>query len=184
MMRQSGSKIADFFEEQRGRLLHYIRSRSGRGDPEEAEDLLQDIFASLLGQDLEDIEDIGSYVYHSAHNRIVDSYRRKRPDHSLQDVKDKESGSTFEELLADLRFEAHSKLERKEILKRIESAMDKLPEDQRAVWTATEIEGKPFNELVAEWDEPLNTLLSRKHRAVKALRMALKDLAPGFSTGP
>lgn len=50
----------------------------------------------------------------------------------------------------------------------------KLPEPQREVWVHTEEAGFSFNDLAAQTGTPLNTLLSRKHYAVKHLRKRLQ----------
>jgi DNA-directed RNA polymerase specialized sigma24 family protein len=45
---------------------------------------------------------------------------------------------------------------------------------------ATELEGASYRELAEEWDEPIGTLLARKHRALRTLRKTLgKSLEGG-----
>lgn len=56
--------------------------------------------------------------------------------------------------------------------------VDTLEPKQRAVFIATEFDGKSFKELSELWHEPIGTLLSRKSRAMKALQTKLKDLDP------
>lgn len=60
-------------------------------------------------------------------------------------------------------------------MRRFGVALDVLDPKQRAVFLATELDGKSFKELSALWDEPIGTLLSRKSRAVKALKKMLND---------
>jgi RNA polymerase sigma factor (sigma-70 family) len=52
-------------------------------------------------------------------------------------------------------------------------AIEDLPEAQREVLVATELEGRSFKELADEWNIPIGTLLARKHRAIRALRETL-----------
>lgn len=54
------------------------------------------------------------------------------------------------------------------------AALAELPEPQREVWVQTEEAGLSFNNLAAQTGMPLNTLLSRKHYAVKHLRKRLQ----------
>ncbi len=64
-------------------------------------------------------------------------------------------------------------LERKEIRAQIHDALDELSFEQRRVFIATEIEGRPYRELSDLWGIPVGTLLSQKHRAVQKIRIAL-----------
>jgi RNA polymerase sigma factor (sigma-70 family) len=54
-------------------------------------------------------------------------------------------------------------------------AIEDLPEAQREVLVATELEGRSFRELAEEWEVPIGTLLARKHRAIRALRETLAE---------
>jgi len=51
-----------------------------------------------------------------------------------------------------------------------------LPANQREVFLAHEVEGRSFAEISVETGVGVNTLLSRKHYAVKYLRRRLQDL--------
>ena len=63
---------------------------------------------------------------------------------------------------------------RKRLVAALEDALRALPDDQRAVFVAHEIEGISFKALAQASGESVNTLLSRKHYAVKALRARLQ----------
>ncbi len=62
------------------------------------------------------------------------------------------------------------------LLEELEAAIEELPEDQRDVFIAHEIEGRSFKELSAETGVNVNTLLSRKHNAVLHLRERLQSI--------
>ena len=66
------------------------------------------------------------------------------------------------------------------LLDEIEAALDELPEEQREVFVAHEIEGRSFNELAAATGLSVNTLLSRKHYAVLHLRRRLRAIYDEF----
>jgi RNA polymerase sigma factor (sigma-70 family) len=80
------------------------------------------------------------------------------------------------EAVPDGRPGAERLAEQRRLRERIEAAIDRLGDDERAVFLATELEGRKFRELAAEWDTPVGTLLARKHRAVVRLRAALADI--------
>jgi RNA polymerase sigma factor (sigma-70 family) len=58
---------------------------------------------------------------------------------------------------------------------RLTEAIGKLEPRQRAILIATELKGESFRELSEAWGEPIGTLLSRKSRAVKALRQLMDE---------
>jgi len=59
-------------------------------------------------------------------------------------------------------------------------ALDELPEQQREVFVAHELEGRSFKEMAAETGLSVNTLLSRKHYAVLHLRERLQSIYNEF----
>ncbi|MBV8496084.1 MAG: sigma-70 family RNA polymerase sigma factor, partial [Gammaproteobacteria bacterium] len=63
---------------------------------------------------------------------------------------------------------------REMLLAEIAAALDDLPPDQRAVFIAHELEGVSFRELAARSGENVNTLLARKHYAMRVLRTRLR----------
>jgi RNA polymerase sigma factor (sigma-70 family) len=60
------------------------------------------------------------------------------------------------------------------LLDELECAIDELPDDQREVFVAHELEGRSFKEIAAATGANLNTLLSRKRYAVLHLRKRLQ----------
>jgi len=61
--------------------------------------------------------------------------------------------------------------------------LNELPEEQRDVFVAHELEGRSFKELAAETGLNVNTLLSRKRYAVLYLRQRLQDIYDEFTKG-
>jgi len=69
------------------------------------------------------------------------------------------------------------------LVEELELALDELPEEQREVFIAHELEGRSFREMAAATGVNLNTLLSRKHYAVLHLRERLQDVYEAFRKG-
>jgi RNA polymerase sigma factor (sigma-70 family) len=63
----------------------------------------------------------------------------------------------------------------------LEFALDELPEEQREVFVAHEMEGRSFKEIAAETGVSVNTLLSRKRYAVLHLRQRLQAMYDEFT---
>ncbi len=60
------------------------------------------------------------------------------------------------------------------LLAALQHALDELPDNQRDIFIAHELEGRSFKELAAESGASLNTLLARKRYAVLHLRARLQ----------
>jgi DNA-directed RNA polymerase specialized sigma24 family protein len=58
-----------------------------------------------------------------------------------------------------------------------------LPEKQRYVFEQTELCNIPVKEIAEQTNAPINTVLSRKHYAVKYLRRRLKTLYADVTGG-
>jgi RNA polymerase sigma factor (sigma-70 family) len=176
---QRQTEIADFFSKEQERLRNYIRSRLTDMSEMDIEDLLQDLFFNLFNKaDISlHIENLAAYIYRSIQNRIIDYLRKKNKALSLDEIIATNEGSVsaLGEMIADPRADVEKRLIQQELHDKIFAAINKLESKQKAVWIATEIENYSFRELSLLWDEPIGTLLARKHRALKNLQAALKD---------
>jgi RNA polymerase sigma factor (sigma-70 family) len=168
--KQTGG-LAEFFTGEWQSLVRAVRSWLSDASEWDAEDVVQDVAASLFeSADLTaPIRDLSAYVYRALRNRVVDLYRSRRREPARDPA-------SLAEALADERDESGLSLENGEVRERLFEAIDRLPEEQRAVFLATELEGFKYRELARQWRVPIGTLLSRKHRAVEALRAALAPL--------
>jgi RNA polymerase sigma factor (sigma-70 family) len=156
-------RIAGFIATEWYRLVGYVRAWIDDSADRDAEDVVQDVIENLYERaDVSDpIADISSYLYRSLRNQIVDLYRKRKRNVELP------------EDIADPRYEIAEDLEREEDRLALAAAIEELPEAQREVLVATELEGRSFKELAEEWKTPIGTLLARKHRAILALRESL-----------
>jgi RNA polymerase sigma factor (sigma-70 family) len=111
-----------------------------------------------------------------ARNRIIDRFRKRRPQ-LLGDLaaEGEEADSALERLLPALEEGPDAALVRELLLQELERALAELPAEQREVFVAQELEGASFKELSARWGVGINTLLSRKRYAVLRLRERLRE---------
>jgi RNA polymerase sigma factor (sigma-70 family) len=173
-------QIEELFRNDRKKYLGFIRQRVR--SQEEAEDILQDVFANVLAasQDVQKpIENIASWVFTSVRNRIIDSYRKKRTD-SFSDIgsnNEKDEGlENVERFLGDFSYNPESDLVRKTIWEAVLAGLEELPIEQKEVFIKNEFEGVSFREMSEESGVNINTLLARKRYAVLHLRKRLQDL--------
>ena len=120
-----------------------------------------------------------------ARNRITDLFRKKKPESfsDLAVVDEEDELLRFEDLLPSPDAGPEAIYARGVLLEELERAVDELPEEQREVFIAHEVEGRSFKEMAAETGVSVNTLLSRKRYAVLRLRERLEDIHEEFTKG-
>ena len=172
MTRQRDLTISQWFARYSKRLLSYVRSKIR--DAEAAEDAAQDVWLQLTRQnDLDEIQEIGKWLFTAARNRVTDYYRKKKnvPFSDLGrsgDVSDEGEDLFFDRWLEETLPDAL--LETKEFWEELEYILGQIPAGQREVFVAHELYGISFQELSEKSGLSVNTLLSRKRYAVLHLR--------------
>ena len=179
-------RIAETIEREQGRLRNFIRKRVL--DDGDAEDILQEVFYELVQayRLMKPIEQVGAWLFRVARNRIIDRFRQRRPEAPVSAPRagdDEDQFFPWEELLPSSEAGPEAAYVREVLMEEIEAAVDELPEEQRAVFVAHELEGRSFNELAASTGVSVNTLLSRKHYAVLYLRKRLRAIYDEFKKG-
>ena len=170
-------EISATVRRERGRLLAFIRRRVL--DAAEAEDVLQEALYELVAAHrlMQPVEQAGAWLMRVARNRIIDRFRKKKPellaDQGVEFEEDDDVGD-LEDLLPSPDDGPDAVAIRELMLERIEAALDELPREQRDVFIAQELEGASFKELAARWNVGVNTLLSRKRYAILHLRQRLQ----------
>jgi len=174
-MTEQNRHLTETIARERGRLGSFIRQRVP--DPEEAEDILQEVFFELVEAYRlpEPIEQVGAWLFRVARNRIIDRFRKKR-EQSLPEAEDSEDGYWLEQALPALDSGPEACFARAMLLEAISMALEELPARQREVFIAHELDGLSFKELAAQSGENLNTLLGWKRLAVLHLRTRLQPL--------
>jgi len=184
MMAEQDQRISEAIARDKTRLRNFIRRRVA--DPSDAEDILQEVFYELVEtyRLMKPIEQVGAWLFRVARNRIIDLFRKKKPDPSTNDPVVAEDGElvTLEDLLPSVDAGPEAAYARTVLLEELEDALAELPDEQREVFLAHEIEGRSFKKLAAETGLSVNTLLSRKHYAVVHLRERLQEVYDEFMT--
>jgi len=175
--REQDRQISEAVEREQPRLRNFIRRRVA--DDNDVEDILQEVFYELVEayRGTHPVELASAWFYRVARNRIIDLFRKKKPE-SLNETISGEEGEDlhFEDLLPSLDAGPDAVYARTVLLERLDDALDELPDEQREVFIAHEIEGRSFKELAEETGLSINTLLSRKRYAVLYLRERLQDI--------
>jgi RNA polymerase sigma factor (sigma-70 family) len=167
---------------ERSRLANFIR-HSVR-DRTDAEDILQDVFEAFIEAYRlpEPIEQVSAWLFRVARHRIVDRFRKKKEqstseptghDHNHDDDGD-EGAHRLDLALPSPEGGPEAHYARSRLLEAMEQALAELPENQRDVFVAHELDGIGFKEIAARSGVAVNTLLARKRYAVLHLRARLQ----------
>jgi RNA polymerase sigma factor (sigma-70 family) len=182
MALEPDQRISEVVKREQSRLRNFIRRRVP--DPRDAEDILQDVFYQLVEANrlLMPIEHVTGWLFRVARNRITDLFRKKRPESFSDTAVEDEDGELLriEDLLPSPDAGPEALYIRNLLFDELELAVDELPEEQREVFVAHEMEGRSFKDMAAETGVSVNTLLSRKRYAVLHLRERLQSIYDEF----
>jgi RNA polymerase sigma factor (sigma-70 family) len=182
MTLEQDQRISEVVRQEQSRLRNFIRRRVP--DSRDAEDILQDVFYELVEATrlLMPIDHVTGWLFRVARNRIIDLFRKKKPEaFSDADMVDDDGELLhLEDLLPSPDAGPDAVYARNMMIDELEFALEELPEEQREVFVAHELEGRSFKELAAETGVSVNTLLSRKRYAVLHLRQRLQAIYDEF----
>jgi RNA polymerase sigma factor (sigma-70 family) len=178
-------RISEVVTREQSRLRNFIRRRVP--DPRDAEDILQDVFYELVEANrlLMPIEHVTGWLFQVARNRITDLFRKKKPESFSDTAFEDEDNELLhlEDLLPSPAAGPEALHARNVLVDALELAVDELPEEQRDIFLAHELDGRSFKEMSAETGVSVNTLLSRKRYAVLHLRKRLQSIHDELTEG-
>ncbi|WP_407517889.1 RNA polymerase sigma factor [Elizabethkingia anophelis] len=177
MAEKKTASLSEVVKDYGSQLFRFIKGKVSK--TEDAEDILQEVWyqTSRLAN-IDDLENVGAWLYSVTRNKITDNYRKKKSD-SLEDYTYEDEDGSFsikEILLADDSNNPELKMFKDIFWDELMKALDELPDNQRRVFFQNEIEEKTLQEIAEEEGENLKTVISRKGYAVKHLRKRLKHL--------
>ena len=175
MNKAHSHRLKALIQTEHQKLLGYIRSKID--SLEESEDLLQDVYAHLLGHAnvLDSVDNLTGWLYTITRNKVIDWYR-KRKIRSVSIEAPIGDGLRFEDVLTSELPESMDEETREWVYRRILECIDRLPEKQRFVFIEQVVQGRTFRELAEETGESINTLIARKQYAIRFLRNELKTM--------
>ena len=170
------------------RLRGFVRRRVP--DPADVDDILQDVFAELVeaARLPRPVEQVGAWLFRVARNRITDLFRRRSAQAiaapgaaaAAAPATEEAAEGSIEDWLPSPDAGPEAAFARRLLLEELEEALDELPEEQRSVFMAHEIEGLSFRQIAEQSGVGVNTLLSRKRYAVLHLRRRLQSIHDEF----
>lgn len=175
--------VGKLIEEYEPQLKAFIRTRVSNKD--DVEDVLQDVFyqfVKTVENAMNPIEHVTAWLYRVARNTIINKNKKLKEEEwpvslsedSKQDGWDEISEVLFNSNNSD--FSPETEYMRSLIWEELTVALSELPPEQKEAFELMDIEGIPAKEIAEITGIPVNTLLSRKHYALKYLRKRLKGL--------
>ncbi len=177
----SHEELENLIAEYQPRLKSFIRKRVSNN--EDAEDILQDVLYQLVKtveNTLNPIEQVSAWLYRVAHNTIINKGKKKHeeelPSYKYNGDDADSLWNDFSEVLFSDDTTPETEYIRSLVWEELEMALSALPSEQREAFELMEMDGLPAKEIAEMTGIPVNTLLSRKHYAVKHLRKRLEQL--------
>jgi RNA polymerase sigma-70 factor (ECF subfamily) len=134
-------------------------------EPDQAEDVMQDIFFQLwkgTGTYTEGRGSLGAWLAVVARNRAIDSLRRKKPTDSVEDV------------VLPAKTDLANESERNLMIEKVRSVMQGLPPEQQKLVELAFFEGMSHSEIAASTGDALGTVKTRIRSALMSLRKGVQ----------
>jgi len=164
--------IEEAYRRRRSGFLAWARHHAI--DEASAEDALQDAFGrALVNADaLSMVEDVAGWIFSAMRNRLIDLWRGEGARRRAGQVEIPDG--MLEEIASAAGMDPQEALLRSDLAEALETAIEALPEEQREVIRAQALGGTAFRELAEKTGISIDTLMSRKRRALRKLAAALE----------
>ena len=163
--------LDSFFRKEYQKLVNYVRKNlEERYFDSSPEDIVQDVAIGLIDKlDLDtQIGNLTAYIYRAVKNRMIDYRKKKQRTVSIENFTDSKNGNYLLNTISDDTL-TERRDDQETTPEALHEAISQLRPDEQALIMATEFENRTYEELSEEWDVPLGTLLSRRHRALSKL---------------
>jgi RNA polymerase sigma-70 factor (ECF subfamily) len=156
-------------------------------DPDLAWDVSQEAFVRVHGHlaEFKGESAFSTWVFRIATHLAIDAVRRERTSRKddVDELRDEDLSGAGEGILATpLGNDPQANLLRRELLGKIQGALDTLPEKHRTILVLREVEGLSYEELAERLQIHKGTVMSRLFHARKKMQAALREyaeIAPG-----
>ena len=177
MSEQRSTSLTSIVQQFGKKLFGFVRGKVKT--TEDAEDIIQDVWYQLSNlTNVQDVENVGAWIYQVARNKVTDRYRKKTTDSLENYAYSGEDGEfNFKDILLMDDSNNPELGHFKELFwDELMDALDELPSNQREVFVLNELEDFTLQEIADQKGENIKTIISRKGYAVKHLRNKLNHL--------
>jgi len=166
-------RLEQAYTSEKPRLVSRLRA-AGR-TLEEAEDLVQDVYAETMERLslVTGILNLPAWINSLLTRRMIDSWRHERVRSRAGETEVAEE--TLYEIIADTGLDPEDTYIRESLQDALDDALKALPEAQRQVVEAQVFGDLTFREIAEATGESIDTLTTRKRYAVRKLAQALRQ---------
>jgi RNA polymerase sigma factor (sigma-70 family) len=161
-------RLREVAEEYRGALLRFFQRRLRPG--EEADDLVQDVFARLARQDLRVVENLQGYVFQVAANVLRDQARRARVRRVIGPIQDDLDPAD------EAGFSPERVLQSREAVRLMVEALHEMPPKVRMVFSQYHFDGVAQVEIARRFGMSTSTVEKYMARVNAHLLRRLRDV--------
>jgi RNA polymerase sigma factor (sigma-70 family) len=137
----------------------------------DADDLLQNTIERLLSREMPENVELIKWAFRVCRNIWIDDYRARKIRHNAAQLPE------LEEPTEDGANRIYNEI----TLKQVNTAMEKLPDDQRSILALIAMQGMSYKEVAETLGIPIGTVMSRLARARIALSQFLNSSAAEIS---
>ena len=168
LRRRDPDLLDSLIEQYQHRLLRYLISLVH--ERQTAEDIFQETWIRVLeqGHRYDPRHNFVTWLLTIARNLAIDNMRRKRPD-ALEDL----PPTAEPEMSGPGAFDIAVQHEQ---AKRLDTALDRIPDEQRETIVLRFQEGMSLDEIAAVTKSPLSTVKSRLYRGLEAMAGLVKEV--------
>ncbi|GHF16065.1 hypothetical protein GCM10017044_07920 [Kordiimonas sediminis] len=165
-------RVEEAAKENRSVLYAWLRRKIG--DPEQAEDIVQQVFVRALGYaKTNHVENARALLFKIAANLAVNEFRRKSREARHIVHLDQDDQPISEMGATDTTPEGE--LENKQRLSELKATIDRMPERQRKAFVMNRFEGKTYQEIAEVFGVSVSTIEKDFIGALRKLREASKE---------
>jgi len=170
------TSLSDFFGKEYQRLTAFVGKLIDNSAEMDPEDLVQDVAFSLYKRAdvAEPLENVSAYVYRALKNRVIDMFRKKKNLVSFDQNIPGGQDITLYDIISETRYDTVSEIRQMEIEETLFDLLDCLKEEERFIVVENEINGVNMIDLAQEMNIPVNTLRSKKSRALGKIKDILQ----------
>ncbi|WP_158966186.1 RNA polymerase sigma factor [Paraglaciecola sp. L3A3] len=130
------------------------------GNTADADDLVQITFEKILSKGMpEDVETI-KWAFKVCRNVWIDEYRSRKV---------RQNATQAPELQEQVTVDSSQQQQSKQMLAKVSTAMDTLPQDQRSILSLVALQGMSYKDVATTLEVPVGTVMSRLSRARSSL---------------
>lgn len=165
--------------------VYALASRFVRNQ-EDAEEVLQDVFVTVYRKikAFEGKSSFSSWLYRVTVNAALMKIRKKKQDRSVSIEEMSQSANKIIEFHVSEKEGADFRAYRKELLREMETAVERLPEEYRPVFILRDIDGLSSSDVSQILSISIPAVKSRLHRSRLMLRKRLEDVYNEYTHNP